>query len=696
MYFTGKEEDSSTIWQGLTASYCDTGDSMSKNGSSDDVDTAHVPIDKCRHHGIFRRGSFVHHTSHTWRSTVPKSTYHSLKTKFKFPFHELALSKEKALSNDVVHQSASKGITVKLLTSISSEEIPAYRHTSVASSTLEVTKEVDMMTALSTTSRKRGATPELDCREEQAIESSIQFKKRKRAMIKSWFRWKPQGIHHKTALGELSTKLTYTPFFHLSCDADSNTNDDLLDGKTETCCPHINYNNATTRISVPTAISSREYDEFTRIEYPQVNTWSFERLQELQKVMYEFPKLSFSSEINLNNDIGNLEEEAGQSTNTSGSSIDLNIECDPYDTFVKSGPQQQNISGKTLEGIHQSVEMDTEVDNNVYDNCSRDIPNCHITKGSGQVVQPSSHICNNLEPTILWETQKWSTDDHIIDEELKEQVYNNDEYCQKTHVFKYDETGEPLESDSDTSVGSVNSYEPVTILVPTIREDRYMISDLKTSILEGERIKSIYHPHDDCLSDDENKPYNIQDPRFFGVELQDKSGSKILQEPQRLYSRIKFDDFSEVVFYNGSGTLRQTTEERPVKLALQTLRSSMAFNHHHEPSKSGLLKEHTDNEFGSPESVVNEPFNVIGGPSTFNKSNLSMSSLKTQPKSILKSKVNERCRDESIKLSECDSINVVEFMKVFNEREQVRMDALDDLGDQRERQVMLYYQNVTK
>ncbi|CEP22389.1 unnamed protein product [Cyberlindnera jadinii] len=552
------------------------------------------------------------------------------------------------------------------------------------------------MTALSTTSRKRGATPELECRGEQTIESSIQFKKRKRAMIKSWFRWKPQSTEHKTALGERSTNLTYTPFFHLSCDADSNTNDDLLDGTTETCCPHINYNNATTRISVPTAISSREYDEFTRIEYPQVNTWSFERLQELQKVMYEFPKLSFSSEINLDNDISNLEEEAGQSTNTSGSSIDLNIECDPYDTFVKSGPQQQNIGGKVLKGNHQAVGVDTEVDKNVHDSCSRDIPNYHITKGSEQVVQSSSHICNNLAPTMLWETHNQPMDNQMFYEELKEPIYSHDEYCQQPHVCKIDETGKPPESDSNTSVGSVNSYEPVTILVPTIREDRYMISGLKTSILEGERIKSIYHPHDDCLSDDENKPYNIQDPRFFGVELQDKSGSKILQEPQRLYSRIKFDDFSEVVFYNGSGTLRQTTEESPVKLALQTLRSSMAFNHHHEPSKSVLPKEHADNKLGSPEYVVHEPFNVIGEPSTFNKSNLSMSSLKTHPKSILKSKVNERCRDESIKLSECDSINVVEFMKVFNEREQVRMDALDDLGDQRERQVMLYYQNVTK
>ncbi|ODV72327.1 uncharacterized protein CYBJADRAFT_168638 [Cyberlindnera jadinii NRRL Y-1542] len=222
----------------------------------------------------------------------------------------------------------------------------------------------------------------------------------------------------------------------------------------------------------------------------------------------------------------------------------------------------------------------------------------------------------------------------------------------------YTDHDSDYEDYSDDSFRSNGTYDPVTVLVPTIREGRYMISTLKNSIMEGETIKSVYGKEDDYISDDD-KPFDIKDPRCFGIEPEEE---EYYEEPT-LYSKIKFEDFSEVVFYNGSGTLRQISsknESRSIKL------------------QGVAHSENTEKYLDGAKDLTLE------------------SSLTIEPRSILKSKVNKNRIDETIRLEECEEIGLEDFLNTLDDQEEERNEVLDYLYNIRDRQVVEYYMNISK
>lgn len=403
-------------------------------------------------------------------------------------------------------------------------------------------------------------------------------------------------------------------------------------------------------------------------EYLCLSAQDHESIQRMSQMMFTIPQFSFTGGEALNYPFHGEDSWA----ETTGSESDAgSLERAPEllapdvddRKFMSVKQQQQQHLFTTDDGQAEKLFLDStkkmwwEENNDEFEQaCLESIGsvNSALEEVSGEtsltvVAAPSEATQTNVTKnmflkakSVIWGGHKTAT------EQLFDSASRFDEGCDDT-------SARPRSSESN--------YSPVTILVPTLRHESF-IAELTDSIIDGCAIDQIYHPEDQTV-DDENTPFRIKDSSFFN------HGTLPLETP---ISTIRFDEFSQVLFYNGSSKLQASGERASAELQslrMEAYKESGSLSL--ESPCSGMAKLKMD-------AVVSR----------------SVGTVNSEPRSILKSKLNKNINDESLRVDSSDKLDIWDFMQEFNLREKERMDAIHDLDSVREKQLDFYYQEVVQ
>ncbi|CCE78010.1 Piso0_000622 [Millerozyma farinosa CBS 7064] len=163
-------------------------------------------------------------------------------------------------------------------------------------------------------------------------------------------------------------------------------------------------------------------------------------------------------------------------------------------------------------------------------------------------------------------------------------------------------------------------------------------------------------------------PVSLKIPVIEDIDDYKKLDLSLFQDEKKIDdSKIKFNDFAEVMFYNGN--YESTKSNKPVQ-------PNRSYVHHQPETPKESGRSTIGRSFSLSKSSVRHPF------SKTSKAN-----------SILKNKTNDNFEYETLQLREKDKVNFENFMMDFEHYEAMKMDQEPYLNNLRLNQLKNYYES---
>jgi hypothetical protein len=434
-------------------------------------------------------------------------------------------------------------------------------------------------------------------------------------------------------------------------------------------------------------------DDISVPDYYPLNDLSYDHLQRLREQIFSVPGFSFSGD---EFDEGFQEKRSlldllfcvATSTDSSAAATENELLSDGYsgNMDAKDVPREvQDLFVETSDSPRISApqralqEANNEHDQSDFTDCIKS-PDSEIIAPSHKEAPLSSPIQHDLNSVSVSPLSPNSASSIL---KKVKSVIRGAHRVESAGVSLSGETISHFsQSDVSRPESSASNYSPVTILVPTVR-NQTLIAELTDNILDGWAIDKIYHPEDQC-EDDENTRFDITDPSFF-----DYPQSQSTSQVNANIPTIRFDDFSQVMFYNGSGIL-QTHGEKScnelLSLRLEVCKMRGTF----------VLESPETSQVNQRARLADSTVRLLSDANFCTEWEDSEASISYSLKSILKSTVNKNAENESMRITKLDKLDIWDFMEDFHIREKERMEVAPMLDSVREKQLDFYYNEVVQ
>jgi hypothetical protein len=434
-------------------------------------------------------------------------------------------------------------------------------------------------------------------------------------------------------------------------------------------------------------------DDISVPDYSPLNDLSYDHLQRLREQIFSVPGFSFSGD---EFDDGFQEKRSlldlifcgATSTDSSATATENDLFSDGYSGNMDDEDVPREVQDLFVEAT-SSLHISTPQEALQQETSEHDQSNfTYCIKSSNSEIIVSSH----KEAPLSSPVQQGLTDISVSPlspnsaSSILKKVKSVIRGAHRVESECVSLSGETISdfSQSDVSLpeSSASNYSPVTILVPTVRNQTF-IAELTDNILDGCAIDKIYHPEDQC-EDDENTRFDITDPSFFDCAL-----SQSTSKANANISTIRFDDFSQVMFYNGSGIL-QTHGEKScnelLSLRLEAYKMRGTF----------VLESSKTSQVNKRARLADSTVLLLSDTNFCSELEDSEESISYSLKSILKSTVNKNAENESMRITKLDQLDIWDFMEDFHIRERERMEGAPMLDSVREKQLDFYYNEVVQ